>query len=84
MKFGVITQIIYLLRLLWIMLLQHVPHFMRSRRAMFERYAVLVSVMIVWAFAAILTVSGAYDRRPPNTQFSCRVDRTGLLRAAPW
>ncbi|KAK4777570.1 hypothetical protein SAY87_017757 [Trapa incisa] len=63
---------------------QHVPHFMRSRRAVFERYAVLVSVMMVWAFAAILTVSGTYDRRPPKTQFSCRVDRSGLLRAAPW
>ncbi|OWM79158.1 hypothetical protein CDL15_Pgr003329 [Punica granatum] len=70
--------------ILLVIISQHVPHFMKSRRAIFERYAVLVSVMIVWAFAAVLTVSGAYDRRSPNTQFSCRVDRTGLLRAAPW
>ena len=51
---------------------------------MFDRFAILFSVAIVWAYAEILTVAGAYDNRPPQTQISCRTDRSGLVSAAPW
>lgn len=57
---------------------------MSSRRAIFDRCAVLFSVAIVWAFAALLTLSGAYNGRSINTQISCRTDRSGLIGGAEW
>ncbi|CAK7330189.1 unnamed protein product [Dovyalis caffra] len=70
--------------LLLVFISQFVPHMMKSRSAIYGRFAVLFTVAVVWAYAAVLTVAGAYNNRPPNTQFSCRVDRAGLISAAPW
>ncbi|KAJ8449130.1 hypothetical protein Cgig2_004185 [Carnegiea gigantea] len=50
----------------------------------FERFAVLISVAIVWIYAHILTVGGAYNGAPPKTQNTCRTDRSGLISGAPW
>ncbi|KAG6789706.1 hypothetical protein POTOM_005825 [Populus tomentosa] len=33
---------------------------------------------------AVLAVAGAYNNKHPDTQLSCRVDRAGLISAAPW
>lgn len=49
-----------------------------------ERFALLLCIGIIWAFAGILTVSGAYNHRKSLTQHSCRVDRSDLLSTAPW
>ncbi|PNT20372.1 hypothetical protein POPTR_009G086800v4 [Populus trichocarpa] len=70
--------------LLVVFISQYVPHMMKSWSSMYSRYAVLFSVAVVWAYAAVLTVAGAYNNKPPNTQLSCRVDRSGLIGAAPW
>ncbi|WCJ17996.1 Xanthine/uracil permease family protein [Euphorbia peplus] len=67
-----------------VLLSQFVPHLMKSKGPVIGRYAVIFSVAIVWAFAEILTVARAYDNKSPNTQFSCRTDRSGLLGASPW
>ncbi|KAK9747947.1 hypothetical protein RND81_02G025600 [Saponaria officinalis] len=50
----------------------------------FERFAVLFSVAIVWLYAFILTVGGAYNHAAPRTQVTCRTDRSGLITGAPW
>ena len=55
---------------------------MKSRGV--DRFAIIVSIGIAWAFAEILTAAGAYNKRSPNTQLSCRTDRSGLISAAPW
>ncbi|CAO2817840.1 unnamed protein product [Amaranthus hypochondriacus] len=49
-----------------------------------ERYALLLCLGLIWAFAAILTVGGVYNRAKPQTQMSCRTDRSFLISAAPW
>lgn len=49
-----------------------------------ERYALLLSIAVIWAYAHILTVGGAYNHRPELTQFHCRTDRSGLISSAPW
>ncbi|KAG2704056.1 hypothetical protein I3760_06G166500 [Carya illinoinensis] len=67
-----------------IILSQYIPSMLKSNRAIFDRFAVLLSVAIVWVYAEILTVAGAYDNRPLKTQLSCRTDRAGLISAAPW
>ncbi|KAL3538790.1 hypothetical protein ACH5RR_002156 [Cinchona calisaya] len=67
-----------------VLLSQYAPHFYKLKRPIFDRFAVLLAVGLVWAYAALLTVAGAYKNRPPKTQFSCRVDRSGLISGASW
>ncbi|KAI3990340.1 hypothetical protein MKX01_037679 [Papaver californicum] len=55
-----------------------------SKNAIFEKFGVLFSVGIVWAFAALLTVSGAYNHVSEQTKLSCRVDRSNLMSASRW
>ncbi|PIN18365.1 Xanthine/uracil transporter [Handroanthus impetiginosus] len=66
-----------------ILLSQYIPHFW-SKRPIIDRFAVLLSVGIVWAYAAVLTVAGAYKNKPLDTQLSCRVDRSGLVGGSSW
>ncbi|TXG64086.1 hypothetical protein EZV62_011080 [Acer yangbiense] len=67
-----------------VLLSQYLPHLLKSKRGIIERFAVLGTIAIVWGYAEILTAAGAYDNRSPNTQLSCRTDRSGLISAAPW
>ncbi|GLT72733.1 hypothetical protein SLA2020_446400 [Shorea laevis] len=63
---------------------QYMPHVLHSGKHVFERFAVIFSVVIVWIYAHLLTVGGAYNGRAPKTQMSCRTDRAGLISGAPW
>ncbi|KAJ8439504.1 hypothetical protein Cgig2_007021 [Carnegiea gigantea] len=63
---------------------QYIPHLMHGERHIFDRFAVLFSVVIVWIYAHILTVGGAYKDRPKTTQTSCRTDRAGIIGGAAW
>ncbi|KAI3761351.1 hypothetical protein L1987_51764 [Smallanthus sonchifolius] len=67
-----------------VLLSQYLSHLIHSGKNIFERFAVLISVAIVWIYAHILTVSGAYNHTTLRTQTSCRTDRTGLIHSAPW
>ncbi|CAI0476006.1 unnamed protein product [Linum tenue] len=49
-----------------------------------ERFALLISVTVIWAYALLLTASGTYKHRPDLTQGNCRTDRAYLISAAPW
>ncbi|XP_040989974.1 nucleobase-ascorbate transporter 6-like [Juglans microcarpa x Juglans regia] len=63
---------------------QYMPHVLHSRKHFFDRFAVIFSVVIVWIYAHLLTVGGAYNDAAPKTQVSCRTDRAGLIDGAPW
>ncbi|KAJ8758970.1 hypothetical protein K2173_003208 [Erythroxylum novogranatense] len=63
---------------------QYIPHLIRGDRAVFDRFAVIFSVAIVWIYAHLLTVGGTYKNTGPKTQLSCRTDRAGIIGAAPW
>ncbi|CAI9116609.1 OLC1v1017803C2 [Oldenlandia corymbosa var. corymbosa] len=52
--------------------------------AILERFALLLCVGLVWAFAAILTTAGAYNNVGEHTKISCRTDRSYLISSAPW
>ncbi|KAM3694866.1 hypothetical protein ACB098_07G086800 [Castanea mollissima] len=67
-----------------IVLSQYIPSVLKSNKVIFVRFAVVLSVVIVWVYAEILTIAGAYNRRSVKTQLSCRTDRSGLISAAPW
>lgn len=64
--------------------MQYVPHVLHSGKNIFDRFAVLFTVVIVWIYAHLLTVGRAYNGAAPKTQSSCRTDRAGLIDAAPW
>lgn len=57
---------------------------MSGKSHIFDRFAVLFSVVIVWIYAHLLTVGGAYKNKSDTTQYSCRTDRAGIIGAAPW
>ncbi|CAH9087581.1 unnamed protein product [Cuscuta epithymum] len=63
---------------------QYIPHLMKGDRHVFDRFAVLFSVAIVWIYAHLLTVGGAYKHAPPKTQLSCRTDRAGIISGSAW
>ncbi|KAF9626342.1 hypothetical protein IFM89_032191 [Coptis chinensis] len=63
---------------------QFIPNMIRSKSHVFERFAVIFSVVIVWIFAHLLTVGGAYKHSPLTTQISCRTDRAGIVGGSPW
>ncbi|KAK4844688.1 hypothetical protein QYF36_023275 [Acer negundo] len=63
---------------------QYMPHVIKRGEKIFDRFAVIFSVVIVWIYAHLLTVGGAYNDASPKTQMSCRTDRAGLIDAAPW
>ncbi|KGN63603.1 nucleobase-ascorbate transporter 6 [Cucumis sativus] len=63
---------------------QYLPHIIKSGKHLFDRFAVIFCVVLVWIYAHLLTVGGAYKGAPPKTQLSCRTDRSGLIDNAPW
>ncbi|QCD81101.1 solute carrier family 23 [Vigna unguiculata] len=63
---------------------QFVPHVLHGGKHVFERFTVLFTVAIVWLYAYLLTVGGAYNHAAPKTQATCRTDRAGLIESAPW
>ncbi|KAH0672118.1 hypothetical protein AABB24_009278 [Solanum stoloniferum] len=63
---------------------QYIPHLMKGDKHVFDRFAVIFSVMIVWVYAHILTVAGTYKNAPTKTQLSCRTDRAGIISGSPW
>ncbi|KAL6973280.1 Nucleobase-ascorbate transporter 6 [Sarracenia purpurea var. burkii] len=67
-----------------VFLTQYVYHVIHRGRHVFERFAVIFTVVIVWIYAHLLTVGGAYNGKPQRTQASCRTDRAGLIDGAPW
>nr|GEV76139.1 nucleobase-ascorbate transporter 4-like [Tanacetum cinerariifolium] len=68
--------------ILLVMFSQYMPYWYKSK--LVDRFAVLISIAIVWAYASLLTAAGAYKTKPPNTQSSCRVDHSGLISGASW
>ncbi|GAB2240721.1 hypothetical protein Droror1_Dr00021239 [Drosera rotundifolia] len=68
-----------------VLIAQYLPHdVLRFRKNIFERFAVIFSVAIVWIYAYFLTVGGAYNNAAPRTRATCRTDSSGLIEAAPW
>ncbi|CAL1391992.1 unnamed protein product [Linum trigynum] len=70
--------------IIMVFITQYLPHYVKFKRPLCDRFGLLFSVPIVWLFAQLLTSSGVYDHKSVVTQLSCRTDRSGLVSAAPW
>ncbi|KAF5454753.1 hypothetical protein F2P56_024397 [Juglans regia] len=51
---------------------QYMPHLMRGEIHVFNRFVVIFLVGIVWMYAHLLNVGGAYKNIGPKTQISCK------------
>ncbi|RLN03951.1 hypothetical protein C2845_PM13G11270 [Panicum miliaceum] len=69
---------------LFVALSQYLKHVQVRHFPILERFSVLISIALVWVYAHILTVSGAYKHSSPPTQVNCRTDRANLITTAPW
>nr|XP_016450670.1 PREDICTED: nucleobase-ascorbate transporter 6-like [Nicotiana tabacum] len=63
---------------------QYFAYLICPRKMIFDSFTVSITVAIVWIYAHLLTMRGAYNGKPPKTQASCRTDRAGLIDVAPW
>lgn len=70
--------------ILFVIFSQYLKYFQIRQLPMLERFALLISVTVIWAYAHLLTASGAYKHRPEKTQLNCRTDRANLISTAPW
>ena len=64
--------------------MQYLKSFQLRQLPILERFALLISTTMIWAYAHLLTASGAYKHRPELTQINCRTDRANLISSAPW
>ncbi|CDP17001.1 unnamed protein product [Coffea canephora] len=70
--------------ILLVLFSQYLGDLIKPGKKIFDRFTVVFTVAIVWIYAHLLTVGGAYNGKAPKTQTSCRTDRAGLIDAAPW
>ncbi|KAG1364054.1 nucleobase-ascorbate transporter 6 [Cocos nucifera] len=70
--------------ILLIIFSQYMPHAMHAAKPVLDKFAVIFSVAIVWLYAFLLTIGGAYRHAAPKTQLHCRTDRSGLVSGSPW
>ncbi|KAK4493319.1 hypothetical protein RD792_017793 [Penstemon davidsonii] len=70
--------------ILFIAFSQYLKQFQTRQVPILERFALLISVTVIWAYAHLLTASGAYKHRPEMTQQHCRTDKANLISSAPW
>uniref|UniRef100_A0A1J3HCU7 Nucleobase-ascorbate transporter 2 n=1 Tax=Noccaea caerulescens TaxID=107243 RepID=A0A1J3HCU7_NOCCA len=70
--------------ILFVIFSQYLKGFQFRQFQVVERFSMLIAIIIVWAYAHILTASGAYKHRPHQTQVNCRTDMSNLIYSAPW
>ncbi|KAJ7000033.1 nucleobase-ascorbate transporter 2-like [Populus alba x Populus x berolinensis] len=70
--------------ILFIICSQYLKGFQTKQLPILERFALLISITVIWAYAHLLTASGAYKHRPEITQMNCRTDKAYLISSAPW
>jgi len=64
--------------------MQYLKNFNARQLPILERFALLISTTMIWAYAHLLTTSGTYKLRPELTQYNCRTDKSNLISSAPW
>lgn len=70
--------------LIFIAFAQYLKHNYMRGLPIFERFALLVCVALLWAYAHLLTASGAYKHSPQLTKVHCRTDKSHLLSSTRW
>lgn len=56
----------------------------RTRLRLFELFPILLSILLSWFVAWLLTIGGAYNSSPAAVQAACRTDQSHVLADSPW
>ena len=48
--------------------MQYMPHVLHPKKHVFNHYAIIFTIEIVWIYAHLLIVDGAYNNATPKTQ----------------
>lgn len=64
--------------------LQYLKNIHKRTESLLEKFGLLFCIMIIWSFAVVLTVAGAYNNVSEKTMQHCRTDRSNLMSSAPW
>ncbi|KAM7255026.1 hypothetical protein ACFE04_020267 [Oxalis oulophora] len=70
--------------ILFVAFSQYLKNFQFRQHPIIERFALLICITVIWAYAHLLTASGAYKHSPEKTQENCRTDKANLISSAPW
>eukprot|EP01018_Ginkgo_biloba_P003539 Gb_26069 [translate_table: standard] len=70
--------------ILFVAFQQYLKHIQARHLPIFERFSLLICVTLVWAYAHLLTASGAYKHASDKAKGHCRTDRANLISSAPW
>ncbi|KAL6859390.1 hypothetical protein ACP4OV_017649 [Aristida adscensionis] len=70
--------------ILFVALSQYMKHVQVHHFPILERFSLLISIALLWVYAHILTVSGAYKHSSVPTQVNCRTDCANLITTASW
>ncbi|XP_020079796.1 nucleobase-ascorbate transporter 2-like [Ananas comosus] len=70
--------------ILFVALSQYLKHIHARHLPILERFSLIISITVIWAYAHILTASGAYKHSSVHTQINCRTDSAHLISSAPW
>ncbi|PWZ27844.1 Nucleobase-ascorbate transporter 2 [Zea mays] len=81
---GTCVEIGVPMLVLFVALSQYLKHVQVHPFPILERFSVLITIAVVWLYAHILTVSGAYKHSSQVTQLNCRTDRASLITTMPW
>ncbi|OEL13809.1 Nucleobase-ascorbate transporter 2, partial [Dichanthelium oligosanthes] len=81
---GTCVEIGLPMLVLFVALSQYLKHVQICHFPILERFSVLISIALVWAYAHILTVSGVYKHASLLTQLNRRTDIANLITATPW
>nr|XP_043620358.1 nucleobase-ascorbate transporter 2-like [Erigeron canadensis] len=63
---------------------QYLKQFPAKQLPVLERFSLLLTIEVIWAFGHLLTASGAYKHHPEQTQMHCGTDKASFISAAPW
>lgn len=63
---------------------QYLKHIRVRHQPIFELFPVMIGTTITWAYAHLLTMSGAYEHATSKGKNHCRTDRAHIIGTTPW
>ncbi|KAI9199075.1 hypothetical protein LWI28_026907 [Acer negundo] len=83
-KVGRCVEIGIPMLILFIAFSQYLKNFQTRQMPILERFSLLICITVIWAYAHLLTASGAYKHCSDVTQLHCRTDKANLISSAPF
>lgn len=64
--------------------MQYVKHMKVRERPIFELFPVILGIAVVWPYAHLMTMSGAYQHATLKGKMHCRTDWSNIIGTSPW